>query len=58
MNETGVRILEAAREGRSLDEIVAAMQAHYPEVPEATLREDAGQVLADLVRHALLVPTA
>ena len=55
MNETGLRILESAREGRSLDEIVAAMRALHPEVPEATLREDARELLADLLRRDLLV---
>jgi hypothetical protein len=55
VNETALRILEAAREGRCLDEIVTDLRALHPEVPEATLRGDAADVLAEMERRSLLV---
>lgn len=56
MNEEGVRILDAAKEGRSLDEIVAHMASAYPEVPAETLRQDTRDLIEALLGHSLLVP--
>lgn len=56
MNETGLRILDAAKEGRSLDEIVGTLATHYPEVPAPTLRKDARDLLQALLTQNILVP--
>jgi hypothetical protein len=54
LNEVGSRIwrlLPPATE--SLDELCAKVGAHYPDVPIATIRQDATELLNELVQSGL-----
>jgi hypothetical protein len=62
LNRAGARIWQLLPPARtSLDEVVAALAAEYPEVSEAVLREDAAELLRDLTAQGLVkqpVPAA
>lgn len=58
LNQVGAEIWQLMPAADSLDALVAALRARYPEVDPATLRDDARALLDDLTAHGLVEPAA
>ena len=59
LNEVGARIWELLPPAcNALDELCAHLVARYPEVPEATLRQDVAELLDALAQQGLVIVAA
>jgi len=55
LNEVGARVWDLLPpRSATMDELVSALLADYPEVPPETIRGDVQELLDDLVEHGLL----
>jgi hypothetical protein len=54
LNSVGARICALLPEHETLESLCAELAADYPDVPLATLRSDACELLEGLTRHGLL----
>jgi hypothetical protein len=56
LNEVGARVWELLPPAtRTLDELCAAMQRHYPDVPLETIRADVVELLEELSAQGLVL---
>jgi hypothetical protein len=59
LNPVGVRVWELLPPAhRQLDDLCRALVADYPDVPEEVIRADVTELLDDLTRLGLVVPSA
>ena len=57
LNETSAAIWRLLEQPRSLDGLVAALQAEYA-APEEAIRQDTGEFIVDLMERGFVVPEA